>query len=189
MVIQIHDLINKGNIDSQVVGIIITFPITGEERQPITITHEKCKKCERQKGYGNFCSHCGGEFHTVTEHMKDGNRSWTGRTARTQTIPLPDVRAEMKELGIENHLPMEVEVDQYRPNDEVPYEYTDEWKFVYVEYETLGHRSHYSQPFLEVLDLKKIQKDLEEAKVKFKDILEKYNGRVVFGIAGQHTDW
>jgi hypothetical protein len=39
------------------------------------------------------------------------------------------------------------------------------------------------------LDLEKIQKDLEEAKVKFKDIIEKYNGCVVFGVAGQFTDW
>jgi hypothetical protein len=169
-----HNLINDASIDSHVIGIIITFPIIGEEEQPVIGTFEKCKKCDTQKnGYGKFCSNCGGEFHTVTESVKDWGK------VRTQQVPLPDVRAEMKELGIKNHLPMDL--DNLEDLEE-------EWKFVYIEYKCLGHRSSYG-PFLDELDLEKIQKDLEEAKVKFKDIIEKYNGCVVFGVAGQFTDW
>ena len=39
------------------------------------------------------------------------------------------------------------------------------------------------------LDLKQIQDDLNEAKKKFKEVLKKYKGKVVFGIAGEHADW
>jgi len=30
---------------------------------------------------------------------------------------------------------------------------------------------------------------VKEAKDKFKEVLKKYNGKVVFGIAGEHADW
>lgn len=42
---------------------------------------------------------------------------------------------------------------------------------------------------LHELDLKKIAKDLKDTRKKFAAILEKYNGKVVFGVAGEHADW
>lgn len=183
MTTKFHNLINNDEgVDGQVIGIIVTFPITGEEEQAIIVTHEKCKKCQRERcGYGNFCSQCGGEFHTVTEEQKD----YRGKVS-TQKIPLPDVREDMKALGIEEHLPMEI--DQHQDYKTKKWVYTDCWKFVYKEYKTVGHRSDFV-PFLNKLDIEQIQKDLEEAKEKFKAVLKKHKGHVIFGVAGVHADW
>lgn len=178
---KMHDLINDENVDSQVVGIIVTIPMTGVKKEPIIITHKVCEKCDREEVYGNFCKHCGGKIVEKTEPWKYGNET------REQEVPQPDVREEMKALGMEYHLPMEI--SRYQKTSKSKAVYTDTWKFVYKSYALLGHRSHY-RSFVEKLDLAQIQKDLEEAKQKLKPVLKKYKGsQVIFGIAGQHTDW
>jgi hypothetical protein len=163
--------INDGSVDSQTVGIIIVIPVTGTEEQPLIARYERCEGCERPaRNFEKFCSHCGGKIVEVTDKIKFGNKY------ETENVPLPDVRKEMEELGIESHLPFGEDRDE------------DSWKFVFKCYETIGHRSHFC-PFLHELDIKQIQADLEEAKEKFKEILKKYNGKVVFGIAGEFADW
>jgi len=164
--------INYGSIDSQTVGIIIVIPVTGTEEQPVVAKHNRCEKCEREsQNYDKFCSFCGGKIVEVTEKLKCGNGYVT------ESVPLPDVRKEMKELGIEYHLPFGEDLED-----------DSEWKFVFKCYETIGHRRHFC-PFLKELNIKQIQTDLEEAKEKFKKILKKYKGKVVFGIAGDFADW
>jgi len=165
-----HNSINYGSVDSQTVGIIVVIPVTGTEEHPVIATYNRCESCERQaRNYEKFCSHCGGKIVEVTDKVKFGNKY------EMENVPLPDVRKEMAELGIEEHLPRE-DCDD------------GAWKFVFKCYETIGHRSHFC-PFLEELDIKQIQADLEEAKDKFKNILKKHNGKVVFGIAGDCADW
>jgi hypothetical protein len=169
--------INCEHIDAQTVGIIVVIPVAGTEDQPVIATYNRCEKCEKQsKNYDNFCSHCGGKIIEVTEKIKHGNGYET--EYETEVVPLPDVRKEMAELGIKHHLPFG---EDFEENSVV-------WKFVFKAYATIGHQSYF-RPFLEELDIKQIQDDLEEAKEKFKNILEKYNGKVVFGIAGDFADW
>lgn len=164
--------INYESVDSQAVGIIIVIPVTGVEERPVIAKYNRCEKCEREAGnYEKFCSFCGGQIVEVTDKIKIGNDRYT-----TENVPLPDVRQEMKDLGIEYHLPFSEDEESM------------EWKFAFKCYTTIGD-SHYHTPFLEELDLKQIQDDLKEAKKKFKNILEKYNGKVVFGIAGDFADW
>lgn len=174
---QYHDTINKESVDTQVVGILVVIPVTGSEMKPIMITHSRCEKCEReQHRYGEFCSHCGGKIIEVTENLKQ----FRGEIAQ-QPVPIPDVRSEMKELGIESHVP-------FREDFSNVIEYGIEWVFVAKEYVVIGD-GDYFKPFLEELNLQQIQEDLMEAKEKFKDVIQKYNGRVVFGITGDHTGW
>lgn len=173
--------INYEPIDAQVVGIIILIPVVGMQEQPVIETYKQCQKCEVRphNDWDEFCSKCGGPVVSVTGKVKllGGHKN----QYVTEDIPLPDVRAEMKELGIERfHLPFD-------EDGEVGYA-DFVWKFVYKEYETIGHRSHFV-PFITELNIKQISDDLEEAKEKFKKILKKYKGKVVFGIAGEHADW
>jgi hypothetical protein len=175
------DFINYGSVDSQTIGIIIVIPVTGVEAQPVIAKYNRCDKCERQsQNYDKFCSHCGGKIIEVTEKVKVkyGN-GYETECYETEYVPIPDVRKEMNELGIENHLPFDEDYDE---------EANPVWKFVFKDYKTIGHRSDFI-PFLEELDLKKIQADLKKAKEKFKAVIEKYNGKVVFGIAGDFADW
>ncbi|MCK9567622.1 hypothetical protein M0R72_01570 [Candidatus Pacearchaeota archaeon] len=162
--------INYESVDAQTIGIIIVIPVTGMEKRPFIATYHKCEGCERQAQYENFCSKCGGKIIEVTEKVKYHN------SYQMEDVPIPDVRQEMNDLGIENHLPFNEDQE-----DMV-------WKFVFKCYATIGDRS-YHVPFIEELDLKQIHSDLEEAKEKFKEVLEKYNGKVVFGIAGDFADW
>lgn len=146
------------------------IPVTGVEERPVIATYNKCEKCERPWNYEKFCSFCGGKIIEVTDKIKLSRDRYT-----TEDVPLPDVRQEMKDLGIEDHLPFE-------EDDRMV------WKFVFKCYTTIGNDNHH-QPFLEELDIKQIQSDIKEAKEKFKDVLEKHNGKVVFGIAGEFADW
>jgi hypothetical protein len=167
---QYHDTINTVSVDSQTIGILVIIPVTGTEEQPIIATYKKCEKCKiESRQYENFCSHCGGKIIEVTEQPKN----------QVQEIPLPDVRNEMKELGIEIHSPFR---EDFGDGDGA------DWVFVIKGYTTLGHRSDF-EPFIKELDIQQIQNDLIIAKDKFKDIITKYNGKVVFGIVGEHTDW
>lgn len=173
---QYHDLINTESVDSQVVGILVVIPVTNSEMKPIVVTHERCEKCKReQHGYGEFCSHCGGKIIEVTENLKQ----FRDEIAQ-QSVPIPDVRNEMKELGIESHVPFREDFKDIKDGIE--------WVFVAKEYATIGDRNYF-KPFLDELDLLQIQEDLAEAKEKFKEVIQKYNGRVVFGITEDHTDW
>jgi len=166
--------INYSSVDSQTVGIIIVIPVTGIEAQPIIAKYDRCEKCERQaNNYEKFCPTCGGKIVEVTDKLKRfGNYE-------TEDVPLPDVRKEMTDLGIEYHLPF---------NENCDIEDNMVWKFVFKSYMTLGDQDYY-RPFLEEFDLKQIQNDLDEAKEKFKTVLDKYNGKVVFGIGGEYSDW
>lgn len=170
--------INVGSVDSQTVGIIIIIPVTGTEEQPLIARYDRCEVCEcPARNFEKFCSHCGGKIVEVTDKIKFFTDKIKFCTKyETENIPLPDVRKEMAELGIESHLPFGEDRDE------------GSWKFVFKCYETIGHRSHF-YPFLKELNIKQIQADLEEAKEKFKNILDKYNGKVVFGIAGDFADW
>lgn len=161
--------INYESVDAQTIGIIIVIPVTGIESRPIIATYNRCEKCERESRYNKFCSFCGGQIIEVTDKLKIGGGY------KTEDIPLPDVRQEMNDLGIENHLPFEYEEDMV-------------WKFVFKCYTTIGG-DKYHVPFLEELDLEQIQRDLKEAKEKFGEMIKKYNGKVVFGIAGEFADW
>lgn len=184
---QYHNVVSVENVDSQVVGILVVIPVTGSKKEPLVATFKKCEKCEGiQNGYGEFCSFCGGKYIEVTESPKrsGGRRTYTDEPeVAMQIVPLPDVRAEMKELGIDNHVTF---------GDDVFYEDAIEddcnWIFVVKEYLTIADRDFF-QPFLEELDLQQIQNDLTEAKEKFKDVIAKYNGKVVFGLTGEHSDW
>jgi hypothetical protein len=163
--------INYESVDAQTIGIIIVIPVIGVEEQPVIATYNRCEKCEREaRHYDKFCSICGGQIVEVTDKIKTHD----GYT--TEDVPIPDVRKEMAELGIENHLPFDEDLEGMV------------WKFVFKCYATIGN-SNYFTPFLEELDLKQIQNDLDEAKEKFKTVIEKYNGKVVFGIAGEFADW
>lgn len=174
---QYHDTINTESVDTQVVGILVIIPVTDSEMKPIVVTHSRCEKCEREKyGYGEFCSHCGGKIIEVTENLKQ----FSGEIAQ-QSVPIPDARNEMRELGIESHVP-------FREDFADVIEDGIEWVFVAKEYTAIGDRGYF-EPFLEELNLQQIQEDLAEAKEKFKDVIQKYNGKVVFGITGEHTDW
>lgn len=164
--------INYGPVDAQVIGIIIVIPITGLEDRPVIATYKRCEKCERQSD-DEFCSKCGGKIIEVTNKIKTFDDGYD-----TEEIPIPDVREEMAELGIKNHLTFG---EGYDVEDMV-------WKFVFKSYAVIGDRKYF-QPFLEKLDLNRINKDLNEAKEKFKKIIKKYNGKIVFGIAGAHVDW
>lgn len=163
--------INYEPVDAQTIGIIIVIPVTGIESRPVIATYNRCEKCERESrgNYDKFCPVCGGQIIEVTDKIK------THGDYMTENIPLPDVRQEMNNLGIENHLPFGEEEDMV-------------WKFVFKNYATIGHRQYYV-PFLEELDLEQIQRDLKEAKEKFGEVIKKYNGKVVFGIAGDFADW
>ena len=166
--------INYGSVDAQVIGIIIIIPVTDIEEQPVIAKYNKCDKCEIQsRNYDKFCSHCGGKIIEVTEKVKRGNNNY-----ETEDVPIPDVRKEIADLGIEKHLPFGGDYDL---EDMV-------WKFVFKSYATIGDTNHLN-PFLDELDIKQIQDDLNEAKEKFKSVIEKYNGKVVFGIAGEYADW
>lgn len=170
---KIFNLINRESVDAQVIGIIILIPITSVEEQPLIGTFNKCKKCDAQSDniYSKFCSICGSEIIEVTEQLK-----YFGYV-KTQKVPLPDVREEIKNLINKEHLPF---------NDYIGT--NDYWKFVYKEYKTIGHRSDFVS-FVEEFDIKQIKNDLKEANIKLKKILEKYNGKVIFGIAGDFADW
>ena len=166
--------INYSPVDAQVIGIIVVIPITGLEDQPVIKTYKRCEKCEvLSNDYNKFCPRCSGKIVEVTDKIKT-----FGGNYQTENVPLPDVREEMAALGVKNHLPFGEDYDEDRMV----------WKFVFKEYATIGHR-RYFQPFLEELDLKQIQDDLNEAKEKFKEIIEKYNAKIVFGIAGDFADW
>lgn len=164
--------INYEPVDAQTIGIIIVIPVTGIEARPVIATYKRCEKCERESrgNYDEFCSFCGGKIIEVTDKVKTHN------TYMTEDVPLPDVRQEMNDLGIKNHLPFGEYVESMF------------WKFVFKEYVTIGHRQYYI-PFLEELNIEQIQHDLEEAKDKFSEVIKKYNGKVVFGIAGEFADW
>jgi hypothetical protein len=176
---QYYDVISTVNVDSQVLGILVVIPVTGSKKEPLMATFNKCDKCGRlQNGYGEFCSHCGGKYIEVTESPKN----YRGDN-QEQTVPIPDVRAEMKELGIENHVTFgEDSIGEGFIEDDC------NWVFIVKEYITLGDYNYY-RPFVKEFDLQQIQNDLAEAKEKFKDITAKYNGKVVFGLTGEHVDW
>jgi hypothetical protein len=163
--------INYESVDAQTIGIIIVIPVTGIESRPIIATYNRCEKCERIFGnYDKFCSFCGGQIIEVTDKLKRGGRY------TTENVPLPDVRQEINDLGIENHLP-------FGNYDDVE---SMVWKFIFKKYASIGD-DKYHVPFLEELDLKQIQRDLTEAKKKFGEVIKKYNGKVVFGIAGENV--
>ncbi len=165
-----HNMINTESVDAQTIGILVIIPITGGDEKPIIATYKRCEKCERKSlPYENFCPHCGGQITEITEQLK----------GKFQEVPLPDVRNEMKELGVEMHAPLRYDFGDGDGAD---------WVFIVKGYLTLGHRCYF-EPFVEELDIQQIQNDLEEAKEKFKDIITKHNGKVVFGIVGDHADW
>jgi hypothetical protein len=176
---QYHNVISTVNVDSQVLGILVVIPVTGSKKEPLMATFKKCDKCGRLQNWGSelFCSTCGGKFIEVTEFPKN----YRGDN-QEQTVPIPDVRAEMKELGIENHVTF--------GEDSISEDFIEDdcnWIFVIKEYLALGNQDYF-QPFLKELDLQQIQNDLAEAKEKFKEITAKYNGKVVFGLTGDHVD-
>lgn len=175
---QYHNTISTENIDSQILGILVIIPVTGTKEEPLIATFKKCDKCGRlQNGYGEFCSHCGGKYIEVTESPKN----YRGDNQK-QVVPVPDVRAEMKELGINNHVTFGKDLkDAFIKCD-------CNWVFIVKEYITLGD-DNYFRPFIKEFNLLQIQNDLVEAKEKFKDVITKYNGKVVFGLTGEHVDW
>lgn len=176
---QYHNMINTESVDSQILGILVVIPVTGSKTEPIIATFEKCDKCGRlQQGYGEFCSSCGGKFIEVTESPMNYRGD-----IEEQNVPVPDIRAEMKELGIDNHVTF--------GEDSIGKDFVEDdcnWVFIVKEYKTLGDDTYF-RPFLEELDVQQIQNDLAEAKEKFKDVITKYNGKVVFGLTGDHVDW
>lgn len=173
----IQSLINYDAVNSQVIGIIVTIPITGYENQQVVVKHFRCESCEFRPEFGQyekFCSRCGNKIIYITEKLKRfANKECTEYSM--VKVPLPDIRSEMCEIGLKEHLPFD--------DDNL-----DCWKFVYKEYLTICNRDYFI-PFVEKLNLKNIVTDLKEAKEKLKTILEKYNGNVFFGIAGQFSDF
>jgi hypothetical protein len=167
--------INYNCVDSQVIGILVIVPVVGIKNEPIIETYNRCSTCERQPvHYAKFCSICGGQIVEVTDKIKYYN------SFVSQNIPLPDVRKEMADLGIEDHLPFSEDEDTSDENFV--------WKFVFKSYAALGHRTDYMS-YLQKLDIEQISSDLEEAKEKFKSIIEKHDAKIVFGIAGDFAVW
>lgn len=169
---QYHDIVNQQGVDAQVLGILVVVPVTGFETKPQIITHKRCENCEKESTHDNFCSHCGGKIVEVTEPRKSYGQ------VCTQQVPVPDVRQEMSALGIDEHLPF----DEYYEDDDC------QWVFVYKNYKTIGHRSDF-QVFLDEFNITDIKDDIERAQTKFEDVIKKYNGRVVFGLASSNEDW
>lgn len=157
--------ININQVDSQVLGILVLVPITSIDSERIKKTSLACSNCHK-RSYSKFCPECGGK---IIETECEGSY--------IEVKPLPDVRQEMEELGIVNHLPFSEEIEE-----------GDYWRFLVKEYETIGHRSFF-EPFHKEYDINLIKSDLDEAKEKFKTILDKYNGEVIFGLAGECVDW
>lgn len=159
-------------INAQTLGILIVIPTVGVSEQPIIQTFQECEKCGR-RSRDEFCSRCGGKIIQITGPLKD----YKGNVEK-QEVPIPDIRNEMKKLGVERYTPFDENEDDYL---------ADGWIFIVKRYKSFDEPGDFVR--LSELNLQQIQNDLNETKEKFKDIITKYNGKVVFGIAGEFFDW
>lgn len=163
-----HNLVKVNYYNASIIGIFLVIPVVGVESKNIIATFNRCEKCNQFFNFdSNYCQNCGGKIIEVTESLKFSNGQ-----EETQEVPIPDIRNEIKSLGIEDYIPFTPELEKEKSN----------WTFIIKKYFKIypGTDSSLS---IDELVIYEIQEELLKAKKKFKDVLKKYNAKIVFGKA------
>ena len=159
-----EDLYTCNEYNMILVGTAIFIPIETWKGFEEDLFYHKCPKC-KMGVQERFCGNCGSE--SVKEKY----------SVLRKEIPQPDIREELKSLKL-RYIPFQIDQDK-----------VDNWVIpITIDFDVSYDRSGYS---LIHHDMSKtdIANQLKKDKLKYKDLIKKYNGRIIYGAIGSYYDY